>query len=413
VEKERIANMRAFESNDNSVFQVEGIHLIIWEPNLIVLPIPDNNSTSNFNTFVEFNVYLINNTPNAFRLKSNETLIPELLTSDGQALQGQVVPDEPVNTEQRNIHPQLEFQFKLNQLLSNLARWFFPRKTREFDPRLIDSGQGGLATVTLRLVWQNNLLQLQVINSSSTLQIFSSLFDKCWIFNALQMGTYQLRFIWGIPVEDSESSSDSETTQGISAEQLTTKILNLRLIEPVGANKSATEVDGIHFETLMPEQVLNFPERKRGIETRVHLGICITNNTLTPVRLSFFATLIPQLVRDDGQVCLRRYFRTFTKRPLASDFPFVAPGKNVSLFPYASLSWYKHDQFTLTIDAGDGGYWRFEALKAGVYQIHLMYNNKDATKEIYDRESRNTNLVEAIWMGMVSTPKVEFRLIQP
>ncbi|MEH2234671.1 hypothetical protein [Nostoc sp.] len=308
--------MISFESNEGNVFHTDGIHLVIWEPNLIVLPIPENNSTSDSNTFVEFNVYLINNTPNPFRLNPNETLIPELLTSDGQALQGQIVPDEPVNTEQRNIPARPEFQLELNQLLSNLFRWFFPRKTREFDPRLIDSRQYGLATVTLRLFWQNNLLQLQVINRSSFLQIFFSLLDKSWIFNPLQIGAYQLRFIWGIPFRDSESGSDSQTTQGISTEQLATKILNLRLIEPVGANNSATEVDGIRFETLMPEQVLTLPEKKRGVVTRVQLGICITNNTSSPVRLSFFATLIPQLVGGDGQVCLRNYFRRGTKRPL-------------------------------------------------------------------------------------------------
>jgi hypothetical protein len=302
---------------------------------------------------------------------------------------------------------------ELNQLLSNLFRGFFPRKTREFDPRLIDYRQYGLATVTLRLFWQNNLLQLQVINRSSFLQIFFSLLDKSWIFNPLQIGAYQLRFIWGIPFRDSESGSDSQTTQGISTEQLATKILNLRLIEPVGANNNATEVDGIRFETLMPEQVLTLPEKKRGVVTRVQLGICITNNTSSPVRLSFFATLIPQLVGGDGQVCLRNYFRRGTKRPLESDFPLVMPGENVSLFPYTSFSWYKRAQFTLTIDAGDGGYWRIEALKPGVYQIQLTYNNKNATAQIYNRESMNTNLVEAILMGIVSTPKVEFRLVQP
>ncbi|MBE8990152.1 hypothetical protein [Nostoc sp. LEGE 12450] len=404
--------MTSFEANDSNIFQAEGINLVIWTPNLIVLPIPDNKSNSNFNTFVEFSVYLINNTSNPLRLNTNETLIPEFLASDGQVVRGEVAQDEPVNTEQRNIPPQLEFQFKLNQLLSNLARWFFPRKTREFDPRLIDSGQGRLATVTLKLLWQNNLLQLQVINSSSTVKIFFSLLDKCWIFDAFQIGDYQLQFIWGIPFEESEFASDSETTKGIGAEQLATKILNLRVIEPVGANNGAIEVDGIRIETLMPEQVLTLPKKKRGVKTRVQLGICITNNTSTPVRLSFFTTLIPQLVSGDGQVCLRGYFRRGTKRPLASDFPLVMPGENINLFPYADLSWYKGDKFTLIIEAGDGGYWNFDDIKAGVYQIHLMYNNKEATKEIYDRESINTNLVENIWMGMVSTPKVEFRLIK-
>ncbi|MDZ8104695.1 MAG: hypothetical protein RM338_03605 [Nostoc sp. DedQUE12a] len=404
--------MTSFEFNDTNIFQIEGIHLVIWAPNLIVLPIPNNSSTSNFNTFVEFNVYLINNTSKPFRLDPNQTLIPELLTWDGQALQGQVVPDEPITADQRNIPPESGFEFKLKQLLSNFISCFLSRKTREFDSHLIDSGQFRLATVTLRLLWQNNLLQLQVINSSSSLQIFFSLLDKSWIFNALQIRNYQLRFMWGILFADGESASDSDPTPEISAEQLTTKILNLRLIEPVGANNNATEVDGIRFETLMPEQVLTLPEKKRGVVTRVQLGICITNNTSSPVRLSFFATLIPQLVGGDGQVCLRNYFRRGTKRPLESDFPLVMPGENVSLFPYTSFSWYKRDRFSLTIDAGDGGYWSFKALKTAIYQIHYMYNNKNATEEIYNRESMNTNLVEAIWMGMVSTPTVEFRLIK-
>jgi hypothetical protein len=405
--------MTSFESNESNFFEIDGIHLRIWQPNLIVLPIPENRSDSSISVeIVEIKVYLFNNTPNPCHLNPNQTLIPELLTSEGQVLQGQIILDEPVNELQSNILPQQGFRIWLRELVSNLSQSLKRSETRVFDPRLIDSGKGISMALALRLIWQNNHLQLQVINSPRYSPIIFSLFDKSWFFDGLQLGKYQLRFIWG-NVGNSESSSDSQTREIVSAVQLATQFVNLRLVEPVRDHNSAIEVDGIRFETLMPERVLTLPEKKRGIKTRMHLGIRITNNTPTAVRFSFFATIIPQLLETNNQVCLRGYFSTITKRPLVSDFPLVMPGENATFFPYSFLYWRKHDQFVLNIEAGDGGYWSFNALKMGIYKIQLTYNNKDAMAEIYDRETMNTNLIEGIWTGMMSTPKIEFCLVYP
>ncbi|MBN3871260.1 hypothetical protein [Nostoc sp. JL33] len=402
--------MTSFESNESNFFERDGIHLRIWEPNIIVLPIPENRSDSSISVeIVEIKVYLINNTPNPCHLNPNQTLIPELLTSDGQVLQGQIILDEPVDELQKNIPPQSGFRIWLRQFISHLAQLLKRSETRVFDPRLIDSGLHIPFTLALRLIWQNNRLQFQVINSPRYSPIIFSLLDKSWFFDGLQLGKYQLRFIWG-NVGNSESSSDPQTREIVSAVQLATQFVNLRLVEPVDHN-SAIEVDGIRFETLMPERVLTLPEKKHGIKTRMELGIRITNNTPTAVRFSFFATIIPQLLGADGQLHLQGYYRRGTKRPLESDFPLVMPGENVNFFPYSFLYWRKRDQFILNIEAGDGGYWSFDALKAGVYQIRLTYNNKDKITEIYDRETMNMNLIEGIFMGIVSTPKVEFRLV--
>ncbi|WP_193195685.1 hypothetical protein [Nostoc sp. MG11] len=405
--------MTSVESNESNFFEIDGIHLRIWEPDLIVLPIPENRSDSSISVeIVEIKVYLINNTPNPCHLNPNQTLIPELLTLDGQVLQGQITLDEPVDELQRNIPPQSGFGIWLRQFVSNLANLLKRSETRVFDPRLINSGLHIPLTLALRLIWQNNHLQLQVINSPRYSPIIFSLLDKSWFFDGLQLGKYQLRFIWG-NLGNSESSSDLQTRETLSAVQLATQFVNFRLVEPVGSHNNAIEVDGICFETLMPERVLTLPEKKRGIETRMQLGIRIINNTSTAVRFSFFATIIPQLVEANNQVCLRGYFSRITKRPLVSDFPLIMPGENLTFFPYTLFFWCKRNQFTLNIDAGDRGYWSFEALKAGVYQIQLTYNNKDAVAEIYHRETMNTNLIEDIWTGMVSTPQVEFRLVQP
>ncbi|MCC5638803.1 hypothetical protein LC593_23815 [Nostoc sp. CHAB 5844] len=400
------------KSNDSNIFQVAGIHLRIWESNLIVLPIPKNSSDSSISVeIVEIEVYLINNTLNPCHLNPNQTLIPELLTSDGQALQGQITLDEPVDKLQSNIPPQSGFGIWLTQFVSNFAQWLKRYETRVFDPRLIDSGLHIPFTLALRLIWQNNHLQLQVINSPNSLSKIFRFLDKSWFFNILQPGAYQLRFMWG-SYGESESSSDPPTEKTVSAVQLVTQFVNLHLIEPVEVDNNAVEVEGIRFETLVPERVLTLPEKKRRVVTRVQLGICITNNTPEPVRFNLFNTLIPQLVEVDGQVCLRGYFRRGTKRPSESDFPLVMPGESFTLFPYAELSWRKLDPFTLIIEASDGGYWDFDGLKAGIYQIQFVYNNKCTTQEIYDRTSMNTNLIENLWIGKVSTYFVEFCLVE-
>ncbi|MBE9107422.1 hypothetical protein IQ229_21560, partial [Nostoc cf. edaphicum LEGE 07299] len=205
--------MTSFESNESNFFEIDGIHLRIWEPNLIVLPILENRFDSSISVeIVEIKVYLINNTPNPCHLNPNQTLIPELLTSDGQVLQGQITLDEAVDELQKNIPPQAAFGIWLRQFVSNLAQWLKRSETRVFDPRLINSGLRIPLTLVLRLIWQNNHLQLQVINSPNSLSKIFRFLDKSWFFNSLQPESYQFRFIWG-NYGDSKSSSDPQTRE--------------------------------------------------------------------------------------------------------------------------------------------------------------------------------------------------------
>lgn len=182
------------------------------------------------------------------------------MTSESQVLQGQIILDEPVDELQKNIPPQSGFAIWLRQFVSNLAQWLKRSETRVFDPRLIDSGKGISMTLALRLIWQNNRLQLQVINSPNSLPKIFCFLDKSWFFNSLQPESYQFRFIWG-NYGDSKSSSDPQTREIVSAVQLATQFVNLRLVEPVGSYNSAIELNGIRFETLMPERVLTLPEK--------------------------------------------------------------------------------------------------------------------------------------------------------
>ncbi len=406
LEIERIAKMTSFECNDSNVVEVNGVRLEILTSDLIVLPIPENRSSSN--TSVQIGVYITNNTPTPFHFSPNDTLIPELITSDGQALQGQVVTDEPLDQVKTNTLIRPGFRFRLIQLISNLVRSLMRSEARKFNERLIHSGEGEYLSLTARLIWHNSNLQLQFINEYSYLSNIFRL-ENSWSFDALQARTYQLQFTYR-SLSNSEPSSEPEMREGIGTKLLKTQLVNLRLIEPLAYNNSAVEVDSIRFQILMPERTLNIPPTQANASNSVQIGICITNHTTIALRFNLFATLIPKLMKANGQAVQGWRARIGTIKPSKSDFSLAIPGECITFFPYAKLLWCKGDQFTLSIATGDGSFWTFEALKPDIYQIQFTYNNKYAVAKTYNRTNSNTNLIESLWIGTVATPCVTFRL---
>ncbi|MCC5648375.1 hypothetical protein LC609_00725 [Nostoc sp. XA013] len=401
------------ELNDRNYFEVNAIHVEILLPDIVALAIPKNKLGAIYH--IKLVVQITNNTLEPFSMSFDDTFIPELVNSDGQTLQGILVIYEQEPTNRLNISQQQNWRFKLRYLLSRLVNFNRRKYPINVNSWLVQPGSKSASHLNGRLFWQNDLQILELSTKDFSLDFEYFRPRTYYSFNRLQPGKYQLRFIY-FNKFSSSYNNESDAIQVTKLPQIassypTAAFANFRLVRPVEPNSSAVEVDGIHFETLMPERVLRLPEKKRDIKTRMQLGIRITNNTPMSVRFSFFATIIPQLVGADGQLHLQGYYRTHTKRPLESDFPLVMPGENITFFPYSLLYWQKRDQFILRIEAGDGGYCIFKALKAGVYQIQLTYNNKDTMAEIYDRENMNTKLIEGIWMGIVSTPKVEFSLV--
>lgn len=401
--------MTSGESTDSNAVEVDGIRIEISNPFLIVLPIPENRNGAN--TSVRLGMSITNNTSTPFRLNPYGTFIPELVASDGQAQHRQVFTDEPIASTKPNIPVLPGLRSFLARFLSNLVHPLGLFETREIDCWFVEPGWPQVVPLTVRLCWQDNLLQLE----GSTIP------DDCqhprrpnnsWSFDALHPGIYQLRFIYHTD-RGTRPDSDPDTREEMGSGQLATPFVNLRLVEPVELDRTAVEVDGIRFETLVPDRVLTIPEKKRGVETYVQLGICITNNTLTPHRFSFYASLRPEIVASDGQIIRGGCLSNILIGPLESDFQLAMPGKSAIFFPDATLFWSKHDQFTLRVPAGDGGFWFFHDLKPSTYQVRFTYSNKNTEATIYRRESTDTKLIEGLWTGMVSTPFVEFCLVQP
>ncbi|MBD2485119.1 hypothetical protein H6G57_24320 [Planktothrix sp. FACHB-1365] len=197
------------------------------------------------------------------------------------------------------------------------------------------------------------------------------------------------------------------------------KFANLMSVEPT--NDNAVEVDGIWFEILVPERVLPIPEKEFGFPTPVKIGLRITNQKPTPIRLNRFD---PQIVLGlrivtenglpvDGEAA-RGMFLGLRREQLTC--PLLQSGKSVTFFLDANLYW-QDNLLHLGGTDGLGGGWDFKDLKPGTYKIQFLYNNSSAVNYCRDlTQDRKTSIpqrVEGLWTGQATTPFVEVRLVQP
>ncbi|GGA25978.1 hypothetical protein [Okeania sp. KiyG1] len=384
--------MKSAEPFDNNNNEANSILLEIWEPSLIVLPIPERTPLAN----ISFRLWLklTNQTLKPWKIHPDPIITPELIASDGKVL------EKKLTSQNREIYAEDNIPYRRDNLvnkvvdfLSSLIDDLEKRSASWVNPKTAIS-----IPIAAKIYWEKDLLQLHLLINNS-------------FFDSLKPENYQLRFIY-------ESSNQTKlkpvkfpfqtiNKKPIKGDRLTTSFVNLRLVELTKPNNRAIEVDGIRFETILPETVLTFPEKKGDIRIPVQIGIRINNNTPNSLRFSFYRTLSGEIVTPNGQIVSGIYRLLGVKSPKESDFPLVLPGKNLTFFPKALFE-FKGDRFTLSIALGDGGFLSFEIFKPGTYQIRFTYNNKFEIATIYEREIKNTRLIENIWMGRISTPFVGF-----
>lgn len=400
---EKVTNMASRKSKrSNQVKQNDlqlkenSLQLKMEWPKIVAISIPENKPgvTAEFS----FTVSLTNNTPAPVPLAIDyDALIPEIFGPDGQALHRR----EPINRQIGN---------------------------GEYHGSLVGVRQQISTSMEGRLSWQNNLLQLilhRPTYDESPIDI-----DKSWSFDILGSGEYQVRFTYETPtgiivytnpftlfnikeiLEKKEMPLERIEVAGTG--QLVTPLANFRLLQPVGLHNSAVEVDGIRFETFIPEPLLTLPNKSDNSYQSVQIGMRITNNTPTPFYFSFYGSFYPELIMPDGQVQRRGYATDWMRGPEESDFLLVTPGKSVTFFPDISLFWTNHSQFSLGVSSGYGGSCSFDQLKPGIYHFRFQYYNTSDTipKKNLAGESIESLPIEKVWTGWVKTPFVEFRLIE-
>jgi hypothetical protein len=175
------------------------------------------------------------------------------------------------------------------------------------------------------------------------------------------------------------------------------------------SDNNAVEVDGVRFETLVPERELKIPNINH-VKNSVQFGIRITNNSSTPYRF-IFIHLFPKLKQADGQLIKQSYARNATKLPTESDFLLLQPQESLTFFIKAKFCW-RNFQLELRGYDGTGGVWNLHNLKPGIYSVWFTYENHSQTGKI-DGGLTPWRLLEPLWTGVVSTPYEQFRIVQP
>jgi len=266
-----------------------------------------------------------------------------------------------------------------------------------------------------RLSWRDNLLLLRVPTNPSYWHIPINP-DNSWSFEGLELGTYQLRFIYDNPTGnvlcfDLETRQRTLKIEGIKTGQLATPFVNLRILQAVELNNSVIEVDGISFEILMPERELVVPEKLSDGRKLLDLGIRITNNTTTPLHFRFHDAITPELMLPNGQIMRESsQWSDWLIGYEESDFPLAMPGEDVIFSPGGSIQKIEDNQFELMIWVGNGGSWRFNRLQLGNYQIRLEYSNDAVKVKVYGEDGKK-KVIDNIWTGKVFTSFIEFSLV--
>lgn len=168
-------------------------------------------------------------------------------------------------------------------------------------------------------------------------------------------------------------------------------------------NNKTVEVDGIRFETLVPEREILIPT-KHDDKTPVQFGIRVTNLSEITYRFIFFR-LMPELQDAKGNIIERFWGINATKVPQEDNFLLAMPNESLTFFVEGELYCYQ-DEFDLRGYENSGGVWTFRALNPGRYSVRFTYENREAARKIYRGET-----VEGLWTGKASTPWEEFRLV--
>lgn len=187
-------------------------------------------------------------------------------------------------------------------------------------------------------------------------------------------------------------------------------------------NINKVEVDGVCFETLMPERELLIPTIKPRVSTRVQLGIRITNHTSSSLRFCFYNAffMLPELVAPDGQTFKRGYYCERSVTPQNSDFLLAIPGEAITFYPATFLYWQQNPKkkrdrkLTLSIFFKESDGYIFESLYSGSYRIDFVYEQSRSDMEKYYKSSvaLAPSILQEVWSGNVTTPTIDFNLLQ-
>jgi hypothetical protein len=192
-------------------------------------------------------------------------------------------------------------------------------------------------------------------------------------------------------------------------------------------NDNTVQLDGIQFETVMPERVLQIPPKLPSAKIQVQFGIQITNNTANPRNFLLFAARPEFLQANKQKVPQFGPVANTAAAPEFSDFKLLMPGESVTFLVEGYFEWFK-DGLQFAFMRKDATYWWYRNFESGIYSINVIYENpypaweqaswessffKPMRKQpTYNHPIGDIIKIEDVWVGEVFTPPLEFSLIQ-
>ena len=104
---------------------------------------------------------------------------------------------------------------------------------------------------------------------------------------------------------------------------------------------NTVQVDGIQFETVMPERVLRIPPKQSDAKTQVQFGIRITNNTAKYCNLLLFAARPEFLQVNKQKIPQFGPIANTSVSPELSDFKLLMPGESVTFLVEGYFEWFQ------------------------------------------------------------------------
>ena len=178
------------------------------------------------------------------------------------------------------------------------------------------------------------------------------------------------------------------------------------------SDTNAVEVDGVRFETIVPERVLNIPENRPGATIPVRIGLKITNNTSTPIRFSRHS-FTPEFRGLSGESLFGGELQISLVFLQESDFPLVRPGESATLFWEGGFYWGENKLLLAVDDKRYSRSWSFGAFNPGIFRVRFTYSNAEAERWYRDQESMERRRLTGVLVGQFSTPLTEFSLVPP
>jgi hypothetical protein len=171
------------------------------------------------------------------------------------------------------------------------------------------------------------------------------------------------------------------------------------------SDSNAVEVDGIRFETVVPERSYRLP--KYGEETPMKFGVRITNKTLIPYRFDL-PKFFPEILNPHGKPLQMSFAQNATRKVEETDIPLIMPGESFEFLKDAKFSWYSRDCIVLKGFAFYGGIWSFYNFKPTKYQIRLAYKNLLPKQKMLLVTGQYE--VDGFWISTIATPFTRLRL---